>query len=74
MQKYIKIALIMLFVGCIAVLVAGAIHNNKPMLIGATIGLIASALAGIGAAFASRSYQNVPISSNVSVNNPISNV
>ncbi len=61
----------MTFVGCIAVLVAGAIHNNKPMLIGATIGLIASALAGIGSAFAARSYQNIPVSKSVTFSNPL---
>ncbi len=58
----------------ISVLVAGAIHNNKPMLIGATIGIIASGIGAVGIAFATRP-QNMPITNTVSFTNPlISNV
>jgi mannose/fructose/N-acetylgalactosamine-specific phosphotransferase system component IIC len=61
----------MIFIGGVSVLVAGAMLSNKGMIIGATIGLFASALVAIGATFAIRTQKRVVFSDNISISNPL---
>ncbi len=71
MDRFIKLGIVMIFIGGVSVLVAGAMLSNKGMIIGATIGLFASALVAIGATFAIRTQKRVVFSDNISISNPL---
>lgn len=71
MERFIKLGIIMSFIGGISILIAGAITNNKPMITGATIAMIAIGLIAVGIVFAIRTQKRVVFSDNISISNPL---
>ena len=71
MERFKKLGIIMIFIGGCAVLVAGTIIDNNPMIIGGTIGLVAGSLIAFGAVFATRTPTTI-LTTKISVNNPLS--
>jgi hypothetical protein len=51
-------------------LIGGTMSNNRPLIIGGVISIIAAALIGIGIMFATRQRTNRPIQ-NININNPL---
>lgn len=51
-------------------LIGGTMSNNRPLVIGGVISIIAAAFIGIGIMFATRQRINRPIN-NININNPL---
>jgi NO-binding membrane sensor protein with MHYT domain len=75
MERFIKLGIVMSFMGVTAILIAGTITNNKPMITGGTIAIIAIGLIAVGVVFATRTQKRVTFSDNITISNPlISNI